>query len=51
MLTYLDAVNVCGIPNGPKDLISESQDKKVVDDFLSKIVIHAEDLIFPPVGI
>lgn len=40
-----------GIPNGAKDLVSEPQYKKVVHDFFSKVVIHAKDLIFPPIGI
>ncbi len=50
-IAYLDVVNVPGIPNGTKHLISKPQYEKVVYDFLPKIVIHAEDLIFPPIGI
>ncbi len=47
----LDTVNVPGVPNRPKDFIPKSQYEKIVDDFLTKIVIHAEDLVFPPIGI
>lgn len=48
---YLDVINVPGVPNGPEDLVSKPQYEKVVYDFFSEIVIHAEDFIFPPVGI
>lgn len=50
-IDYLNGVNVPGIPNGTKDFVSESENEKVVHDFLSEIVIHTEDLIFPPIGI
>lgn len=47
----LNVVDVVSVPGGAEERIAEAQDKNVLHHLLAQIVIDAEDLLLPPVGL
>jgi hypothetical protein len=47
----LHIVNVMAVPGGAKEGVSKTKDENVLDHFLAKVVIDAEELFLLPVGL
>jgi hypothetical protein len=48
--TNLNVVDVVAVPCGTKKFVAKSQNQKVLDHLLSKVVVNAENLLLFPVG-
>jgi hypothetical protein len=49
MPTYLNIVDVVPVPCGAEELVTEPEDKNVLDHLLAQVMIDTVELVFSPV--